>query len=310
MAVLEATRVSKTYPGRSGPVRALQEVDLTIQKGQRFAFLGRNGAGKTTFIKIASTLLLPTSGTITLFGHDVVADPASVRPLMGLVPQEGKPFFHMTPREHIYEYLRVRGAGRESARDRTEEVIVAMGLTQFGNEVAMRLSGGLQQRTMVAMILATQAPFLFLDEPTLGMDPFARRQVWKVILDAARRGSTILLTTHYLDEAEQLSDELAVIEGGRLLYRGGSEALKSTVRREVRLQFPATFPTGPLERFGKVIVERERITLLTSRSAVRELTELALERGAEVSVGPVTLEEAFLELVGRGIEDEEEGSLA
>jgi ABC-2 type transport system ATP-binding protein len=305
MAVLEAHRLSKTYRRTGRTVEALDHVDLEIRKNQLFAFLGRNGAGKTTFIKIASTLLMPTSGQITLFGHDVVATPGAVRPLMALVPQEGKLFFHMTPREHINEYLRVRGVSAETAKSRADEILEAMGLLGYQNEIALRLSGGIQQRTLVAMVLATEAPFLFLDEPTLGMDPFARRQVWEVIRRATRRGSTVLLTTHYLDEAEQLSDELAVIEGGKVLYKGTSDALKSTLGREVRLQFSGGFREEELQPFGKVLKDRDRLVLLTSRSTVRGLTDLALERGSEITVGPVTLEEAFLELVGRGIEEEE-----
>jgi ABC-2 type transport system ATP-binding protein len=302
---LLARKLGKTYTGRGKPVRALDAVDLSIDTGRLFAFLGRNGAGKTTFIKIAATLLRPTEGEVFLFGRDVVQDPNSVRPLIAVVPQEGRPFFHLTPREHIYEYLSVRGARSEPAKARTAEMVAAMGLTPFADEPSFRLSGGQQQRTLVAMILATEAPFLFLDEPTLGMDPFARRQVWKVIRRAAEHGSTVLLTTHYLDEAEALSDELAVIEGGRILYRGTAEALKATVRREVRLQFSGGITAEELRPYGKVLVDRQRLVLLTSHSAVKELTELALARGADVTVGPVTLEEAFLELVGRGIEDEE-----
>ena len=305
MAALEAVGLSKTYRRRGHAVRALDRVDLAIPKGVRFAFLGRNGAGKTTFIKIAATLLLPSEGRVQLFGHDVVDQPAAVRPLMALVPQEGKLFYHLTPREHVYEYLRVRGASRESALSRTDAILEAMGLVPYQHEVALRLSGGLQQRTLVAMVLATEAPFLFLDEPTLGMDPFARRQVWEVIRRTARHGSTVLLTTHYLDEAEQLSDELAVVEGGRILYRGTAEALKATVGREVRLQFSEGIRPEELERFGRVFVDRNRIVLLTARANVRELTDLALARASEMTVGPVTLEEAFLDLVGRGIEEDE-----
>lgn len=304
MAALEARGLGKVYHGRRGTVRALDAVDLDIPKGDLFAFLGRNGAGKTTFIKIAATLLLPTAGELRLFGEDVVARPEAVRPQIALVPQEGRPFFHMTPREHIYEYLRVRGASAETAAARTEEVLEAMGLRAFEEEPSYRLSGGLQQRTLVAMILATEAPFLFLDEPTLGLDPFARRQVWEVIRRATRKGSTVLLTTHYLDEAEQLARELAVIESGRVLYRGAPEALKSTVKREVRLQFTGGFTAKELAEYGPVVEERNRIVLLTLRSRVRELTERALERGSEVTVGPVTLEEAFMRVVGRSINDE------
>lgn len=175
---------------------------------------------------------------------------------------------------------------------------------------AMVLSGGLQQRTLVAMILATEAPFLFLDEPTLGMDPFARRQVWEVIRRAAQKGSTVLLTTHYLDEAEQLSEELAVIEGGHVLYQGTAEALKSKVRLEVRLQFPRGFTAQELAVYGEVHSERAGITLLTTRDKVEELTNRALERKIPINVGPVTLEDAFLTLVGKEIEDEDSEALA
>jgi ABC-2 type transport system ATP-binding protein len=304
MDALRAERLSRDYTGRGRTVRALDEVDLTIPKGQLFAFLGRNGAGKTTFIKIAATLLMPTSGTVSLFGEDVVRHAARVREQIAVVPQEGRPFFHLTPREHIREYLRVRGFAAETTENRTQEILEAMGLLPYRDVTAQMLSGGLQQRTLVAMILATEAPFLFLDEPTLGMDPFARRQVWQVIRRVARQGSTVLLTTHYLDEAEHLSEELAVIEGGHILFHGTAAALKSTLHREIRLEFGPGFRAPELEAYGRVYADRDRLVLLTTRREVRGLTELALERGSEVTLGPVTLEEAFLELVGRPIEEE------
>jgi ABC-2 type transport system ATP-binding protein len=305
MDALIARSLSKTYRGRRGLVRALDSVDMTIAKGRLFAFLGRNGAGKTTFIKIASALLMPTSGTVQLFGIDVVEHAREVREQIAIVPQEGKPFYHLTPREHIEEYLRVRGATGETAKTRADEVLEGMGLLAYQDIPAMVLSGGLQQRTLVAMVLATEAPFLFLDEPTLGMDPFARREVWEVIRRSARKGSTVLLTTHYLDEAEQLSEELAVIEGGHVLYQGAAEALKSKVRREIRLQFEGGFTPEELRPFGEVMSDRGRLTLLTTRDQVAELTRQALERRTAINVGPVTLEEAFLTLVGRAIEDED-----
>jgi ABC-2 type transport system ATP-binding protein len=310
MDALVARSLSKTYHGRRGVVRALDNVDMAIAKGRLFAFLGRNGAGKTTFIKIATALLMPTAGTVQLFGIDVVERAREIREQIAIVPQEVKPFYHLTPREHIYEYLRVRGATPETAKSRTDEVLQGMGLLPHQDIPAMVLSGGLQQRTVVAMVLATEAPFLFLDEPTLGMDPFARRQVWEVIRQAVRKGSTVLLTTHYLDEAEQLSEELAVIEGGHSLYQGTPEALKSKVRREIRLQFDSGFSKLELASYGEVFEERGRITLLTTRNRVPELTQLALSRNIAINVGPVTLEEAFLTLVGRTIEDEDSEALA
>jgi len=307
---LVARSLSKTYRGTSGLVRALDNVDMTIAKGRLFAFLGRNGAGKTTFLKIASALLLPTAGTVHLFGIDVVEHAREVREQIAIVPQEGKPFYHLTPREHVEEYLRVRGATRETAKSRADEVLEGMGLLSYQHIPAMVLSGGLQQRTLVAMVLATEARFLFLDEPTLGMDPFARRQVWDVIRHAARKGSTVLLTTHYLDEAEQLSEELAVIEGGHVLYQGTPEALKSKVRQEIRLHFDGGFTREELSSYGEVFAERGGFTLLTTRDRVEELTRRALERKVAITVGPVTLEEAFLTLVGRAIEEEDAEALA
>ena len=304
--ILVAHELSKVYRGARGEVRALDRVDLTIPRGQLFGFLGRNGAGKTTFIKIASTLLLPTSGRVTLFGEDVVRHPNRVRDRIAVVPQEGRPFYHLTPPEHIREYLRVRGATLETAKSRAEEMVDAMGLRPYADEPSYRLSGGLQQRTLVAMILATRAEFLFLDEPTIGMDPFARRQVWTVIRAAVRSGSTVLLTTHYLDEAEQLTEELAVVEDGHILYRGSPEALKARVGREVRLQFEGGVTTQELAAYGPVYPERGRLTVLTTRAHVPELTQLALARNSALSVGPVTLEEAFLALVGRSIEEDAE----
>ena len=306
MKALIAEHVAKTYVGTRGTIRAVSDLSLEIDKGRLFAFLGRNGAGKTTFIKIASTLLLPSSGSVHLFGRDVVAEPRAVREQIAVVPQEGHPFDHLTPREHVTEYLRIRGASAETARARSDETLAAMGLSSYADEPAIRLSGGLRQRTLVAMILATEAPFLFLDEPTLGLDPFARRQVWEVVRRVARKGSTVLLTTHYLDEAEQLSEELAVIEAGRILYRGDAEALKSTVHREVRLRFEGPIAVEDLRAFGDVAEDPRGLTLLTTRSRVAELTQLALERKAVISVGPVTLEEAFLALVGKRIEEDPE----
>ena len=288
-------------------MRALDNVDMQIRKGQLFGLLGRNGAGKTTFIKIASGLLLPTSGSIELFGIDVVGRPREVRQRIAIVPQEGKPFYHLTPREHIEEYLLVRGASTETARSTADELLQVMGLEAYSHLPAMLLSGGLQQRTLVAMVLASGADFLFLDEPTLGMDPFARRQVWEVVRRAARKGSTVLITTHYLDEAEQLTEELAVIEGGHVLYKGSAESLKSKVRREVRLHFESGFSTEELKPFGEVYPERGGLTVMTTRGHVEELTRIALERRIAVNVGPVTLEEAFLTLVGRSIEEDEPG---
>jgi ABC-2 type transport system ATP-binding protein len=142
MDALVARSLSKVYRARYGTARALDNVSLTIRKGQLFGFLGRNGAGKTTFIKIASGLLLPTSGSIELFGIDVISRPREVRERIAIIPQEGKPFYHLTPREHIREYLQVRGASAESAKATADELLRAMGLEAYSHIPAMLLLGG------------------------------------------------------------------------------------------------------------------------------------------------------------------------
>ncbi|HEV2230861.1 MAG TPA: ABC transporter ATP-binding protein, partial [Thermoplasmata archaeon] len=227
---LRAQEVRKVYQRRGqGPVPALQGVSLKVQPGERVALLGRNGAGKTTFLKIASTLLAPSSGSVEVFGRDVFGSADDVRPLIAVVPQEGKPFFHLTPREQVYTYLLARGFPRAEAKRRTAEALGQMELGEVQDRLSITLSGGQRQRTMVATVIATEAPLLFLDEPTIGMDPFARRAVWDSLRRLTRRGSTILLTTHYLDEAEALSERLYIIERGRVLVDGTAESLKREI---------------------------------------------------------------------------------
>ena len=303
---LVAKDVRKAYHSRGAPVvQALSGVSLNARTGERICLLGRNGAGKTTFLRIASTLLVPTSGSLEVFGTDMVASPEQVRALIAVVPQEGKPFFHLTPREQVYTYLRARGFRRETARSRTQEAIGLMGLEEVADRLNVTLSGGQRQRTMVATVIATQAPLLFLDEPTIGMDPFARRAVWESLRLLTRRGSTILLTTHYLDEAEVLSDRVYIIEKGRVLAEGSAEALKRESGGSLRVSLPGGGPLlEQLRTFGPVLSEGNVVHVVTQPERVTELLALAVQRQLTATVGPVTLEEAFLRTVGRSIDED------
>ncbi len=303
---LRADDVRKVYQGRGGPdVEALRGVSLALQRGERIALLGRNGAGKTTFLRIASTLLIPTSGRIEVFGHDVVSTPEAVRPLIAVVPQEGKPFFHLTPREQVYCYLRARGLSREEAKARTEASLVKMGLTEVADRLSVTLSGGQKQRAMVATVMATEAPLLFLDEPTIGLDPFARRAVWDVLRDLTRKGCTVLLTTHYLDEAEALAERLYIVEEGRILFEGTAEAAKRQIGGTLRV----SIENGGNHReqfasFGQTVAEGNALYVITEPQRVHEIMDVALRESLSATVGPVTLEEAFLTIVGRLIDAE------
>ncbi|MCI4356735.1 MAG: ABC transporter ATP-binding protein [Thermoplasmata archaeon] len=304
---LFARDVRKTYTSRRAPpVEALAGVSMVVHPGERVALLGRNGAGKTTFLKIASTLLRPSGGTVEIFGHDVGSRPDDVRPLIAVVPQEGKPFFHLTPREQVFTYLRARGYDGRSARARTEDALGQMGLQEVADRLSITLSGGQRQRTMVATVIATEAPVLFLDEPTIGMDPFARRAVWESLRTLTKRGSTILLTTHYLDEAEALSQRLYIIERGRVLVDGTAATLKQELGGTLRVSIRGG---GRLEaqakEFGSVLLDDGTLHVITTPERLAELIGLAVREHLTTTVGPVTLEEAFLRVVGRSIDVEE-----
>ncbi len=307
MKAVEARQLVKVYRSRRKSTTALRGIDLDVSAGKLFSFLGRNGAGKTTFVKIASTLLMPTGGEISVLGHDVVNDPNSARKEIAVVPQGIRPYWHLTPKEHVFHYLRFRGVTREEAKSRTEWIIRDMGLEEFANTPALQLSGGLKQRTMVAMVLASTAPVLFLDEPTIGMDPMARRQVWRVIENIRSKGSTIFLTTHYLDEAERLSEELAVINNGEVLYKGDVAGMKAKVGADYRAILNRSTPHSLLEGYGKVMEDGGRLLVLSDRKGVMSLAEMASREGIEVSVGPVSLEEAFILLAGSDSRTWEEG---
>ncbi len=303
---LRSQDLRKVYTSRGAPpVVALAGVSMEVRRGERVALLGRNGAGKTTFLKIASTLLRPTSGTIEVFGFDVSRNPEKARPYIAVVPQEGKPFFHLTPREQVYTYLRARGIARETARARTEESLERMGLLEFADRLAITLSGGQRQRTMVATVIATEAPLLFLDEPSIGMDPFARRDVWASLRSLTQRGSTILLTTHYLDEADALSHRLYIVERGEVLVSGTAEDLKRSVGGTLKVAIPGG--AREVERFrsfGSCVADGEHLSVIVAPERLGEIMELAVRSRLTATVGPVTLEEAFLRVVGRSINEE------
>jgi ABC-2 type transport system ATP-binding protein len=302
---LRSENLRKVYHSKGAPpTEALAGVSLEVRRGERVALLGRNGAGKTTFLRIASTLLRPTSGRIQVFGYDVDQTPEKARPYIAVVPQEGKPFFHLTPREQVYTYLRARGLARENAKSRTEDALQKMGLIEVANRLSITLSGGQRQRAMVATVIATEAPLLFLDEPTIGMDPFARRAVWDAIRTLTRHGSTILLTTHYLDEAEALSDRLYVIERGEVLVSGTADDLKRSVGGTVKVLLPGgASAVESFRSFGSCVVDGESLTIIVSPERLGEIMETAVRSKLLATVGPVTLEEAFLRVVGRSIDE-------
>ena len=294
--MIESEDLWKTYDG----VRwALAGVDLRVREGEVLALLGRNGAGKTTFIKIASSLLKPTKGTVRVLGMDVTREAARVRERTALVPQEGRPSNLNTPWSHVYYYLIARGLPRSEARLRARRYLQDLELWEVKDVICGNLSGGMRQRVLVAMALATEADVLFLDEPTIGLDPVSKQTVWEQIRASASEGRTVVVTTHNMEEAETISDRVAVINAGRIVAQGTPEEVRSVVGYAHRVDLRGD-GINPEELSGYGLVRRigDRYRVYLRDSAAGELLDLAIAKGWAASLSRTTLEDAFVLLVG------------
>ncbi|HEV8405621.1 MAG TPA: ABC transporter ATP-binding protein [Nitrososphaera sp.] len=307
MLAIEAAGVSKIYKGARQA--ALSDVSLQIEKGKILTLLGRNGAGKTTFVRICATQLMPSAGSINVLGYDVVKHARQIRDLISVVPQEGRPLRALTSWDHIYNWLQIRGDDKQTAKAKTEDILRKLELYEARDRPAMNLSGGMKQKILVAMAMATDAQLLFLDEPTIGLDPVSRRQVWSAIKDWKTKGGSILLTTHYMDEAEMLSDYVVIIDKGAVIARGTIQELRRVIPQNIRVDIARDgLDIDALKPYGSVVdTGTGMLRVFTLESAVRELSELALRKNLLFTVSPVTLDDVFVYLAGGGIGDDENG---
>jgi ABC-2 type transport system ATP-binding protein len=225
---IEATGLGKSY----ARVEVLADLDLRIPRGSVYALLGPNGAGKTTTVKILSTLLRPNAGTATVAGFDVATRPSEVRRRISLTSQEAALDDLQTGVENLRMMARLRGLSHRDARRRATELLEEFGLTDAGGRRVNTYSGGMRRRLDLAAGLVSRPEVLFLDEPTTGLDPRSRQAVWASVRELARDGVTVLLTTQYLEEADQLADRVAVIDHGRLVAEGTAADLKSQVAEQ------------------------------------------------------------------------------
>jgi ABC-2 type transport system ATP-binding protein len=292
--------LSKIYKGSK--VAALDSISLTVRSRQVFTLLGRNGAGKTTFVRICATQMMPTSGKVNVLGYDVITEPRKVRDLISIVPQEGRPLRALTPWDHVFNWLQIRGQNRTDAKINTKIILENLELYDVKDRPAMNLSGGMKQKILVAMAMATDAQLLFLDEPTIGLDPISRRQVWSAIKKCKTRGKSILLTTHYMDEAEMLSDRIAIIDRGRLLAGGSMDDLRKIIPQKIRIDVMKDMvDLDMLRPFGSVIdTGANTIRVFAFESAAKELSEFALRKKIAFTVSPVTLDDVFVSLLADG----------
>jgi ABC-2 type transport system ATP-binding protein len=317
MSAIRAEGLVKVFPSRSGEVRALDGVDLEVPVGSVLGLLGPNGAGKTTTVRILTTLLTPDAGTATVNGIDVASDPQAVRRSIGLSGQYAAVDEYLTGRENLLMIGRLYHLGSGPARTRAAELLEQFDLVDAADRPAKTYSGGMRRRLDLAGALVARPPVIFLDEPTTGLDPRSRLGLWEVIEGLVRDGTTVLLTTQYLDEADKLADSMAVVDRGKVIARGTSDELKAQMGGE---RLVVSVEQGQLEAgravlsrlaAGPVDVTEHTRTLVApvegGATALIEAVRAFDEAGVTVldlGLRRPTLDDVFLQLTGHHAEDD------
>ena len=309
---IEATGLLKSF----GDVRAVDGVDLAVRTGSVYGVLGPNGAGKTTTIRMLATLLRPDGGSARVMGHDIVSEADAVRGKVSLTGQLASVDEELTGRENLILLARLLGFDRAAAKIRADELLTVFDLAEAGDRLVKNFSGGMRRRLDIAASIVVTPELMFLDEPTTGLDPRSRNQVWEIIRALAGAGTTILLCTQYLDEADSLCEGIAVIDHGKVIAEGTPAQLKASVGSgsvHLRLLDPEQRPEAErmLERaLGSVRLEPDPAALSAAcadpgkaADAVSELTRAGVEV-AEFSIGQPSLDEVFLALTGHPAEEQ------
>jgi ABC-2 type transport system ATP-binding protein len=296
----------------------VQGIDLSVEEGEIYGFLGPNGAGKTTTVRMLTTLLLPTGGRATVGGHDVVKEARAVRGSIGVALQEAALDPLMTGRELIRLQATLQGLPTAEGRRRADDLLERVDLAAAADRRVGGYSGGMQRRLDLAAALVHEPRVLFLDEPTTGLDPVSRKTIWEEVRALNDDGTTVFLTTQYLEEADQLADNVGIIDNGRIVAEGTPESLKSEVGHpHVQLQLSEgsvaeaeerLAPLGKLlpRRDGKVLIEVANGAADIPR-VVRSLDEAGIAVEALELVRP-TLDDVFVEKTGYHLEEESEGN--
>ncbi len=308
---VEARGLVKTFADN----RAVDGVDMNVRTGTIYGVLGPNGAGKTTTIRMLSTLLKPDAGSARIFGHDIVREPHIVRQLIGVTGQYASVDETLSATENLIIFSRLLGLSRVEAKRKATDLLEEFGLTEAAKRPLKKFSGGMRRRLDLAASLIAQPPLIFLDEPTTGLDPRTRSQMWDTIRRLVKSGSTILLTTQYLDEADQLADRIAVIDRGRVIVEGTVDGLKASVgtsslqlsiqndkdilRACLLVENVLGVPTIMSPETRKITAPMANADLVTDLLLSLREAGIGLK---EISVQRPTLDEVFLTITGHGVE--------
>jgi daunorubicin resistance ABC transporter ATP-binding subunit len=314
LAAIRTEDLRKTYKSSRGDVEAVRGIDLNVPQGEFFGLLGPNGAGKSTTIGMLTTLVAPTGGRAWVAGHDVVKSPVEVKRRIGVVTQNNTLDMQLTVQENLEFRSRFFGLSLGAASKRAAQLIDAFGLSDRRKAMADQLSGGQARRLMIARALVHQPDVLFLDEPTAGLDPQTRVNLWDILQVLHDQGQTILLTTHYMEEAEALCDKIAVVDHGKILAEGSVDKLlaDSGAQTIVTVRYKEPVPDGLAERAGlaerpgvtKVEADGDQLRVFSAdpEGLLGDLVSIGAANGLHVrdaSEAKPSLETAFLALTGR-----------
>jgi len=293
-----------------GDLVAVDGIDLSIKEGELFSLLGPNGAGKTTAIKMLCCLLRPSSGTATIMGHDINEDPIAVKRIIDVSPQETAIAEHLNAWENLRLIGGIRGLAKEEVKKRSGELLEMVGLAKRAKEQVRKFSGGMKRRLSIAMALVSDPQVLFLDEPTLGLDPQSRRGIWEHIVELKGK-KTILLTTHYLEEADALADRIAIIDEGKIVALGTPQELKDSIS-DVQVMvvkaknLPPDVIEGLKDIYPEVKATEDGIEIRATELSFYEIVDYLRPRGVAIqstSLKQPTLDDVFLHLTGKELRE-------
>jgi len=313
--MIETHDLRRTFKSRKSEVEAVRGVDLSVGSGEIFGFLGPNGAGKTTTLRMLATLLTPTAGAATVAGADLLREPHLVRERIGYVPQGGSTDPAETGRGELVIQCRLYGMSRSDALVRAGEVLAALDLETAADRTTGTYSGGMKRRLDVGLGIVHRPAVLFLDEPTTGLDPQARARMWDEIRNLRRQGTTVFLTTHYLEEADALADRLAIIDNGRIVAEGTADELKRQVAGDVVTlgvngateHVLQTVRAQPFVREASGEDGTVRLYVDHGETAVPQLLRVLDGAGlqpASIALHRPSLDDVFLRQTGRSLRDE------